>query len=902
MKLINRIKNRSVRVARGASYRSWLMVFALFSASSGFVLLHGNAGQSKLEVVETLESNSRAGYDILVRPSGAQSEREKSLSLVRPGFLSSLNGGISREQWQSIKGIQGVEAAAPVALVGTMVYKHRVDVGADSPSDNVSVLDVDYRYDRGLSTVSSDSQYYIPDSESSLSECLSSPVRSRVNSGDDVAICAKNDQAKASAQSVEFDFPFTIAAIDPVEENKLSGLAGAVVEGEYLSAYDSQKVDAAADFPGLKVQTLPVLISSKSYMDVVADYKLRTGKVDGIHRLGDLGQIDVSSMKLAAEGSVTGDDAYAGLVEKISKVTSSIDQGNRSFVEYVYSSLGTVYRADLPKYKDRGDTLEPVEQDSSVDQWIGPGEYPRDKTFMPPGGDDTSFRDLDGVYKEYSVGGHYPPIIVKSGTFDPEAVYSGSELSSTSMGLYSGSVIQGAEEDTVKLLGGERLLSSTNLRGYAQSPPLMVTSIDALDALTGPGWDSIVAPEGKSFQRSSVIDPSNPISAIRVRVSDVDGLSEESRARVNLVADQITQITGLQVDITLGVSPTSQELHLPGGKYGRPDLVLSEMFTKKGVAVSIKKAIDNKTIILFVAILVVSLMLMINLMLASVRARHSEIALKRCVGWGRLAIFRQVILEAIVLSLVAGTISSSVIAVSKMIGLFHASHYYLMLPIPLAMVVALGASLVAAYHAVRIRPMDAFAGTVTQTRSTTGSSLSAMAIQGVLRTPGRSALAVVGLILGVFSSSLILLTILEFNGAVVGSVLGEAVTVQVRASDIFASVGIVGMAVLGVLNVVFVNVRERGKELATFRALGWSRGKVSTMLLLESSIIGAIGAGVASIACFCLFPAIFDTSYITLSLVLLFTFSAGVLVSGLASLPPALVINRIPLGLALTEE
>jgi len=59
-------------------------------------------------------------YDILVRPPGHQAPLETAQGLVRPNFLGSMSGGITMRQLTAIRGIEGVDVAAPVAVAGYM--------------------------------------------------------------------------------------------------------------------------------------------------------------------------------------------------------------------------------------------------------------------------------------------------------------------------------------------------------------------------------------------------------------------------------------------------------------------------------------------------------------------------------------------------------------------------------------------------------------------------------------------------------------------------------------------------------------------------------------------------------------------------------------------------------------
>ena len=81
-----------------------------------------------------------------------------------------------------------------------------------------------------------------------------------------------------------------------------------------------------------------------------------------------------------------------------------------------------------------------------------------------------------------------------------------------------------------------------------------------------------------------------------------------------------------------------------------------------------------------------------------------------------------------------------------------------------------------------------------------------------------------------------------FQGSLVGSVLGEAITLQVRGFD-FVSVGLViALAGLSLADVLYLNLRERAAELATLRTLGWRERHLVTVIGLEALWLGATGS------------------------------------------------------------
>ena len=171
---------------------------------------------------------------------------------------------------------------------------------------------------------------------------------------------------------------------------------------------------------------------------------------------------------------------------------------------------------------------------------------------------------------------------------------------------------------------------------------------------------------------------------IRVRVAGVTGPDALSRERVNAVAQQIEQRTGLDVDIVAGSSPSPVTIGLPAGRFGQPPLTLSENWVKKGVAVAILNAVDKTSVVLFTLILVVCVLFVGNAATAAVRGRRRELGVLAAVGWRRSRLFATVLGELAGIGLAAGLLAA-VIAVPVSAGLgLHASPGRALLAVPVA--------------------------------------------------------------------------------------------------------------------------------------------------------------------------------------------------------------------------
>jgi ABC-type antimicrobial peptide transport system permease subunit len=222
--------------------------------------------------------------------------------------------------------------------------------------------------------------------------------------------------------------------------------------------------------------------------------------------------------------------------------------------------------------------------------------------------------------------------------------------------------------------------------------------------------------------------------------------------------------------------------------------------------------------------------------------------------------------------------------------------------VPAAVALAVLAALVPAWSASRAHPLDALrpaAGHFSSRRAVR--SRAGLAVRNLVRARGRSLIAVAGLAVGICSTVLLLAITTSFNGQLAGDLLGEAVTVRVRGVDYAAIAVMLAIGVFGITDVLYLNIRERAKELATLAATGWSRTDVARLITLEGSGLGLIGSLVGTVVGVLAMNS-FTNEPLRTALVL----SAGAVVTGtaLGALAALLAVQSLPRGLsrALAEE
>jgi putative ABC transport system permease protein len=894
--------------------RTLALVAGILVAVTAFTVLTAAAGTSQLRTIGTVTAHFRSAYDILVRPRGSRTKLESRTGTVQPNFLSGIYGGITMAQYHQIEQLPGVQVAAPIAMVGYMMPYVPVTVALPPAAATGHGRQL---YRVSTTWVSAAGGIRIPQPPSYV-YVTSDPISGtgspyeRLPGGRKVSVCygyplsatyppfspARQSQlwcwsrvngmfgqgnwegmtARHPGYAVFWSFPMLVAAIDPSAEARLDGLNRAVTAGHYLKEHDGLAFEAA---PGGE-STFPVLAADTSGLDEYASVQVQ--RLPGPGRppaLGPAAMHEDAAVpgRTVARVTITAGQAYARLRSLLSGA------GFRDFDDYPtgYWNVGpTTYR----RGRHGGLVAIPVRNPQSIWSAVVPGLAgpPMDESAA-------AYRDVREHENKNTSPVAAIPVPHAVGQFDPGRVETFDPLSAVPLGPYQPTAAAPANAASRKALGGHDLRPSLNLGGYVGQPVQLITTLSAL-----PGIENSAVFGGD-------LHAADPISVIRVRVAGVTGPNPVSLERIKEVAQLIAVRTHLAVDIVTGSSPAPTTISLPGGPFGQRPLRLTEDWVRKGVAVAILSAVDKESVVLFTLILVVCALFVANSATAAIRSRRQELGVLICLGWTRPRIYAAVLGELALLGLAAGIAGGALsLPLSAALHL-RVSLDRALLAIPAAVGLAVVAGGVPAWLASRAEPLAAVrppvlaAGRARHLRRVTS-----MALLNVLRTPGRSLVAAVSLAVGVAALTMLTAVTLAFRGAVVGSLLGNVVAVQVRGVDFVAVAATVALGVLAVADVLFLNIRERSGELATIRALGWPESALGRLVVTEGAAIGLCGslagaaAGLAAAAGFAgQFPA-------RLLLIATAAGLAGVLVTVIAALLPAQLLRRLPTAQLLAEE
>ncbi|MFG2040742.1 FtsX-like permease family protein [Dactylosporangium sp. NPDC048998] len=901
---------------RGRAARSVALLLGVLTATTGFTVLTGATDTARLEVTGEVDRTATAAYQVLVRPKGARTQLETDRQKVSPNSLSGIYGGITPAQVARISGLAGVDVAAPIAMVGyaNAIAHTTVDITdlVDRSLDRQVIrIDRTFLADRGLSVAKGRPFFvYLTKHQVSwpildgygskraqfsggevlpgeqlcsgaisvledgapvcnwLTEAVLSDLITDVQSTD-LRIYRLTPDGRfeqdgfgrgASAGtrdrmtvSLYWEVPMLLAAVDPQAEARLVGLDRAIVDGRYLNAAD--KVGKEFRDP-----LLPVIAVKQPY----PDNSLRIG----MSRFG----LSAPPPGNAPRDALDALEALTGPVLDTRSLQADPSRVGPGQYFYPFMRVGGV---DYHENPDGSLAAATVEADPEA--WRTPDMH---GIILPWQIDDTAFRTISQA--------HQLGVSEIVGTYDPSRIAAFDPLSKVPMETYQPPEAPGDDQRSRDLLGGQPLRPDGSA-GYLSTPPTLLTTLSALDELLG--------------QEHMTSEQEAPISAVRVRVAGVSGFTAASRERVRVVAERIAAETGLDVDITYGSSPAPQAVDIAAGAHGRPALRLSELWTRKGVAAAIVSAVDRKSVVLFTLVLVVCALFLANAVAAGVRDRRTELATLAALGWPARRVFAAVIGEVAAIGLLAGAGTMLLAAPLGALLDVRVPWGRALLAVPMALALAVLAGLPPAVAASRARPARGLRPVALRPRRAgRPRGPLGLGLRNLLRVPGRTLLGAAALAIGITAATLLGAVTFAFHGAIVGTLLGDAVSLQVRSVDTIAVSATVLLGALAVADVLYLNIRDRSAELATLRATGWTAGALGRLVAAEGFGIGVLGgllgAGLGLAGAAWLVGAV-TTGLVWTAIAAL---AAGAAVATAAALVPALLLQRLPTARLLAEE
>jgi hypothetical protein len=820
-------------------------------ASALLVVLFGAVRTQHARVGDVVSSNFRTTYDILVRPRGARGQLEQQDGLVRDNFETDIYGGISFRQYQQIKDMSGVAVAAPIAVVGYVFQDVSVPIDLTAETQKgrrqLFTFDVKRVTDHGLVHLDDELRGYVyvtPNPIVLPTTHATTGMEETLPTGQTVTVCPFDlrgalDRTSADCWSeqtgaygggwsasplpkghvgvtIRWPIPFRISAVDPAAEAALVGLRGAMVSGRYLTQRDVPRVEYLG---GTKNLEIPVISADRSYLDDVDKVVVRSTSPSVANEMirqpsvKELNQIvNDAAGPVVKQATISAPQAFRLLIQHLLA-------GHSSAVDAFWTTGPTQYRQVGP----RDVAPRPVQNSSQI--------WRSHLTKVQPQSADQRLRNYRQIDQHHAVSRRGPLRFLHAvGSFDPTKLEGFSALSRVPLATYEPPQAAPADARTDRLLGGADLEPNTNIGGYLQAPPLLLTTIEGLRGLVN----------AHAFTGTDV---AAPISSIRVRVAGVNGDDAVSREKIADVAKRIAETTGLSVDVTAGSSPAPVTVHLAGGQ-GEPSLSVVEQWAKVGAAVAVLTAFDRKTLLLLIGIGSVYAIFGVGAGAALVSQRRRQYEVVRAFGWSFKAVAAWIMAELLVVNLVCVTAGGlgAVLIDAEFGG--HVSWLTAVVGLLASCLLAFVVSLPSAVRGARAearhrRPVSTPIRPATVVR---------LGLANTLRRPSRTLLAVAAVYLASLVGTAVAGITVSESGRISGTSLGRAIASDVFRSDYLALLGIMLLAAVAVGQLYVMNTEERKHELEMLVTFGWRRGALVKMAGAEALAATAIGA-VAGAAC-----------------------------------------------------
>jgi hypothetical protein len=335
-----------------------------------------------------------------------------------------------------------------------------------------------------------------------------------------------------------------------------------------------------------------------------------------------------------------------------------------------------------------------------------------------------------------------------------------------------------------------------------------------------------------------------PVSAIRVRVTDIGAYTPDAVARVAAVAQQIEEL-GYSATIVAGSSPQDVSVLVQDWAFGTldPDGVqtvgdlgyVNQSWSTLGAAAHVDLAVSTTSLSVLAVALGASALLLAAVQLASVPGRRTQAAVLRTIGWRRRRIVRWMAAEEGVSLAVLATAGGVALALasSRSIvgGIVAVSLGALMITSALA--IALGTrptKVRAARRARRKHSADRVVAWVTSTPR--------FALRQLLVHRMNALVQFIATVVVAVAASAVTVTVMEGRTAVGPTILGSVAADQAMIAQL--GLGVIALIAGIVLAVIArrIDLGRRREQWRAMHAMGWSAGGLRLVQVIEGTMIG----------------------------------------------------------------
>lgn len=810
-----------------------LLLVGVLILSTGLSYLIGITQANNGTIVDELQKRWESSYHLVVRPQGSRSVTE-DLNLLEPNYLSGMEGGISLSQYEKIKEIKDIAIAAPIAMMGSIKTDIQLDkVSIQEPG--IYRMNILEETNTGASIEKFEGNTYFtvgtwrPEGPG----YGASPILSNLSYGSEVMV----------------------AGIDPTAESELIGINQAILNSENSRFFTNEDVAKEME-EGLGIQ-IPVIISNKDYVDAKMTYTIERLDIpfkaseqfktmEEIKKNG--GQEFLEKQKgIPIENYIyTTEDVHKKLINNV----LNPNQGSIGLEE-------STWMAFKPSPIDYQPVTSPFGKRWPYSYQVKPYEVPTD-----------SLLAVRSMYRPVNMFGEtsqdWPMLNFNYiGVFDPQKLkLSKDPLTELPMETYFPAKAQwvvNAKNQPVNPPTDMKPLN--NPYGFLTKPPLILTTIEAAAKVLG----------------------DKPISAIRVNVTGVNSLNEESEAKLQAVAKEIEDKTGLITDVTLGSSPQLALTHLPGLEGEKALGWVQQPWIKLGSSISIFQESKMGMSGVIASVILVAIVYVFSSNIIMLFARKKEFAVLLSLGWRPSQLSKLLFLESTILGVLVAFISWFILGAFLVSGSIDTSLVRVFMIGICGLTIYWSGSLIPIWLIKRIKPYESMkSGEVSHktNRIVRAESVLGMSLNYLFTQWQRNMLTIIAIAVPTSLFIFFLFVTFRLKGVLYATWLGEFVALEVGMMHYVAMGVALLIAILTTTEIMWQNVSERQSQIAVLKAMGWQNIGVRKLVIMEGIIsgilAGIIGLGIALIIIYRMYGEVPVEEFIFLIATLLIPIITGV--------------------------
>lgn len=775
-----------------------LLLIGTILISGGLISLIAISESNKGTIINSLEEKWTASYDIIVRPKGNESATEKD-NYMDPNYLSGLSGGISFKELDVIKDIDGVDIAAPISIIGYTTV-HPIIENFQLKQDGIYRLQHKFVENDGIRNYKIDiNTYHAINLDTEI---------------DSFEAANKYDLLIENQEVIPLrgDFTILLAAIDPQAEARLVGLDQAIVKNNnsrYFQSSDSFD-SYIHEGIGAEVTKLPILLSMTPSVDYTYTFNIEKLKVP----IDSPNKVKTFLKDIELEGGRNYLDKLSA--SPVDSITFSAEEAHKILIDSFLS--GSYF--DYLILKEKASPLNyEVVFSPFQDQW--PIAY------MIDAPDNKTYREAKVYHEDMSKLPRIEPQFI--GMYDPKKLnISIDPLTQVPMETYrTATATYVLNKNSNPVNPPKKVTASSDPYGYIMQSPTMLTTINASKEFLG----------------------EKSISSIRVKVVGVEDLNEKSQEKLESIAKEIENKTGLKADITLGSSPQPLLINIPKIDGVEELGWIEQPWIKKGVSINILTETKLGYSGLIICLILVSIIYIFATSFINYLSRKKEFALLKALGWKDAEIIRMVLTESILLSGIVNVISLIVLFILKSKNTEVITWGHVSFILILTIFIYIIGSLWPSYLIAKITPLQILKqGEISTKSSRFGRTrgIFGIVMNNLFGYWLRNIASVLAISLPGSLLILFMFISLRLNGILYTSWLGEYVSMEIGITH-YIAVGLSFMiAILTTGEVIWQNLLERANEIALFKALGWRNIYIQMTVLIEGAFLGLL-SGIVSL-------------------------------------------------------